>query len=149
MATDLKQRLNDDVKISLKSGDKRRVGALRLILAAVKQIEIDSRTTLTDDEVTAVLTKQAKQRRESINQFEQAGRADLVAQENFELELITHYLPEPLAPDDIKRLIEEAINTVGASTVKDMGKVMGHLRPQVQGRTDMGAIGAKIKELLS
>lgn len=149
MASDLKQRLEDDVKVSLKSGDKQRVAALRLVLAAIKQVEIDDRISATDDLVTAVLTKQAKQRRESLKQFEQAGRDDLAAQETYELELINSYLPEPLAEHEIRKLINDAIDTVGASSIKDMGKVMGHLKMQIQGRADMGAVSAKIKELLN
>jgi uncharacterized protein YqeY len=149
MAGDLKQRLDDDVKTSLKSRDKQRVAALRLILAAVKQVEVDKRTVLTDDQIAALLAKQAKQRRESIRQFQQARRDDLVAKETFELDLINSYLPEPLSDDEIRQLISDAIRSVGASGMQDMGKVMGELKPHVQGKADMATVSAQVKALLS
>ena len=137
------------MKSSMKSGDKKRLGVIRLMLAAIKQIEVDERIELDDDRVTAVLDKMAKQRRESISQFETAARDDLIAIENFELEIIREYLPEALSDDEIDRIVEESIATTGAESMKDMGKVMGLLKPQLQGRADMGKVSQLIKSRLS
>jgi uncharacterized protein YqeY len=144
----LKTRLNDDVKAALKSGDKPRVGTLRLILAGIKQREVDERIELDDDEIIVVLDKMAKQRRESMDLFGKAGRDDLVDQEALELKIIATYMPQPLAADEIEALIAKAISDTGAASIKDMGKVMALIRPAVQGRADMGALSAKIKALL-
>ncbi len=144
----LKDRIQQDMKDAMRSGDKPRLATIRLILAAIKQKEVDERTELGDAEVTAVLDKMAKQRRESISQFEKAGRDDLVAQENSELTLIQDYLPEQLGEDEINTLIDAAMADTGASSIKDMGKVMGQLKPKLQGRADMGAVSALIKARL-
>jgi len=137
------------MKDSMRSADKRRLGAVRLVLAAVKQREVDERIELDDAGVTAVLDKMAKQRRESIEQYQRAGRDDLVEQEQFELEVLKSYLPEQLDDAAIEAMIEEVLQTTGASSVKDMGKVMGQIKPRLQGRADIGAVSARIKARLS
>jgi uncharacterized protein YqeY len=144
----LKDRIQQDMKAAMRSGDKPRLATIRLILAAIKQREVDERTELGDADVTAVLDKMAKQRRESISQFEKAGRDDLVGQEAGELELIQEYLPEPLGEAEINALIDAAMAETGATSLKDMGKVMGQLKPKLQGRADMGAVSALIKARL-
>ena len=144
----LKDRIQQEMKDSMRSGDKSRLGTIRLILAAIKQKEVDERIELGDAEITTVLDKMAKQRRESISQFEQAGRDDLVKQEAFELTLIQEYLPEQLSEAEINALIDAAMSDTGASSIKDMGKVMGQLKPKLQGRADMGAVSALIKARL-
>jgi len=145
----LKAQLQQDMKDSMRSADKRRLGAVRLVLAAVKQREVDERIELDDAGVTAVLDKMAKQRRESIEQYQRAGRDDLVEQEQFELEVLKSYLPEQLDDAAIEAMIEEVLQTTGASSVKDMGKVMGQIKPRLQGRADIGAVSARIKARLS
>jgi uncharacterized protein YqeY len=145
----LKETLQQDMKQAMRAGEKRELGVIRLIQAAIKQREVDERIELDDAQVTAVLDKMAKQRRESIDQYRKAGRDDLVDQENFELELIKKYLPEPLGDAEIDAMIADAIATTGASSIKDMGKVMGQLKPKLQGRADMGAVSARIKARLS
>ena len=137
------------MKQAMRGGDKRRLGAIRLVMAAIKQREVDERIELDDAAVTAVLDKMAKQRRESIAQYSKAGRDDLVEQENFELELLKTYLPEQLDEAEIDAMIEATIQSTGAASVKDMGKVMGQLKPRLQGRADMGAVSARIKARLS
>ncbi|MGB5259144.1 MAG: GatB/YqeY domain-containing protein [Gammaproteobacteria bacterium] len=144
----LKERIQEDMKAAMRAKDKTRLGAIRLILAAIKQREVDERIELDDAQVIAVLDKMAKQRRESISQFEQAGRDDLIAQENAELEIIQPYLPAALGEDELNALIDAAMQATGASTIKDMGKVMGQLKPKIQGRADMGAVSALIKSRL-
>lgn len=145
----LKQRILEDVKTAMKSGAKTRLAVLRLISAALKQREVDERIELSDQQVLEVLDKMVKQRRESITQYEQAARQDLVDQEKFEIDIVQEYLPVPLTPEEIAGLIEEAIQAMGAMSVKDMGKVMGVLKPKMQGRADMGQIGGLIKQKLS
>ena len=145
----LKARLNEDVKTALKGGEKARVGTLRLILAGIKQREVDERIELDDSQILAVLDKMMKQRRESADQYQKAGRDDLVQQETFELKVISPYLPQPLDDQEIDALITESINDAEATSMRDMGKVMSLLRPAVQGRVDMAALSAKIKALLS
>jgi len=144
----LKDRINQDVKDAMRAKDKPRLATLRLITAAIKQREVDERIELDDTQVTLVLDKMVKQRRESIVQFEKAGRDDLIAIENSELEIITPYLPEQLGEDEINALIDAALEQTGASSIKDMGKVMGQLKPQLQGKADMGAVSALIKSRL-
>jgi hypothetical protein len=144
----LKDRIQQEMKDAMRSGDKPRLGTIRLILAAIKQKEVDERIELGDAEVMAVLDKMAKQRRESISQFEKAGRDDLVQQEAGELTLIQEYLPEQLGEAEINALIDTAMSDTGASSIKDMGKVMGQLKPKLQGRADMGAVSALIKARL-
>ena len=145
----LKDRITQDVKDAMRARDKPRLATLRLITAAIKQREVDERIELDDTQVTLVLDKMVKQRRESIVQFEKAGRDDLIAIENNELEIITPYLPEQLGEDEINALIDAALEQTGASSIKDMGKVMGLLKPQLQGKADMGAVSALIKARLA
>jgi uncharacterized protein YqeY len=147
--TMLKQRLQSDMKAAMKASDKRRLGVIRLINAAVKQREVDERIELDDSQVLAVLDKMVKQRRDSIAQYDQAGRNDLAEQERFEIEVCQDYLPQPLSADEIAALIDGALAETGAAGMKDMGKVMGILKPKVQGRGDMGAISAEVKRRLA
>lgn len=145
----LKARITDDMKAAMRSGDKRRLAVIRLIQAAIKQREVDERLEALDDaQVTAVLDKMAKQRRESLEAYEKAGRTDLAEQESFELQLLEQYLPEALSEGEIDGLIDEAIAQTGASAMTDMGRVMGVLKPKLQGRADMGAVSAKVKAKL-
>lgn len=145
----LKPRIQDDMKAALKAGEKRRLGAIRLILAAVKQKEVDERREMSDEDILVVLDKMIKQRRESIAQYEIAKRADLVEQENFELDIIKGYMPTALGQEDLEALIAGAISAVGAQGMRDMSKVMAVLKPQVQGRADMAAVSARIKQWLT
>lgn len=147
--SDLKHRINEDVKAAMRGKEKQRLAALRLVTAAIKQKEVDERIELDDAQTTSVLDKMAKQRRESIEQYEKAQRADLVARERFELELITGYLPQPLAAAEIQSLIDGAIAATGAASMKDMGKVMGQLKAQMQGRADLGQVSGMVKARLS
>jgi len=133
----------------MRSGDKERLAGIRFVLAAIKQREVDERIQLDDTQVLAVLEKMIKQRRESITQFEAGGRADLVAKESAELAVLQAYLPAQLSDSEVASAIRAAIASTGATTLKDMGKVMAAVKPQVQGRTDMGALSARIKGLLS
>jgi len=145
----LKNRIKEDMIAAMKSGDKRRLGAIRLILAAIKQREVDERIELDDTNVLAVLDKMVKQRRDSIEQYENAGRNDLAEQESFEISVLSGYMPAALTEAEIDALIEQAIDTAGASTVKDMGKVMALIKPKAQGRADMGKISAKVRDRLA
>jgi uncharacterized protein YqeY len=141
----LKLQIQNDMKTAMKSGDKVRLGVIRLILAAIKQREVDERIELDDTQVLAVLDKMVKQRRDSISQYSAAGREDLADVERFEIEVIQSYLPQPLTEDELVELIEAAMASTGAKAMSDMGKVMGVLKAQVQGRADMGAVSAQIK----
>jgi uncharacterized protein YqeY len=145
----LKDRIQQDVKDAMRAKDKERLAAIRLITAAIKQREVDERIELDDEQVLLVLDKMCKQRRESISQFEKAGRDDLVAKEVSELEIIHGYLPRQLDDEEIAALIDVALAETGASSIKDMGKVMGQLKPQLQGRADMSAVSAMIKSRLA
>lgn len=147
--SDLKMRVQEDMKTALRSGDKRRLGALRLILSSIKQREIDERVTLDDSQVLGVLDKMVKQRQDSLAQYQSAGREDLAEQESFEIQVIQGYMPAPLTADDLASLIEDAIKASGAASPKDMGKVMAALRPKVQGRADMGQVSALVKNRLT
>ena len=149
MSSTLKPQLTTDMKSSMKSGDKKRLGVIRLMLAAIKQIEVDERIELDDTRILAVLDKMAKQRRESISHYSDAGRDDLVAVEQAEIEIIQEYLPEALSEAEINDLVEQSIAATGASTIKDMGKLKGVLKPQLQGRADMGKVSQLIKSRLS
>jgi uncharacterized protein YqeY len=145
----LKDRITDDMKTAMRSGDKERLATVRLALAAIKQREVDERIVLDDTQVLAVLDKMIKQRREAITQFESGGRADLVAKETSEIAVLQHYLPAQLGAAEVDALIAEAIAASGATSVKDMGKVMALVKPKAQGRTDIGAVSARIKQKLS
>ncbi len=148
MTEPLKQRILNDVKQAMRDKDKPRLGTLRLITAAIKQKEVDERVELDDAGVLAVLDKLAKQYRDSIEQYRQAGREDLVEKESAELNIVTEYLPEQLNDTDLEALIRKAIEETGASGMADMGKVMAAVKPRVQGRADMSAVSAKVKSLL-
>jgi len=147
--SETRSRVLEDIKIAMKAGDKPRLATLRLMSAAIKQREVDERIELDEDNTIALLDKLLKQRRESIAQYSQAGRDDLVAQEQAEAELIQTYLPAQLSEDDIAELIDAAVTDSGASSVKDMGKVMGLLKPKMQGRADMSVVSKAIKTRLS
>ncbi len=148
-STMLKERINEDVKAAMRAQDKRRLGAMRLITAAIKQREVDERITLDDPQTLAVLEKMIKQRKESIAQYGQANRQDLVDQETFELQLIQSYLPAQLSEAAVDAAIAAAIAETGAASVKDIGKVMAVLKPKLAGQTDMGSVSAKVKQRLS
>jgi uncharacterized protein YqeY len=145
----LKQQLNDDVKAAMRSKDSERLVTLRMITAAIKQKEVDERIELDDHQVIAILDKMARQHNDSIEQYQNAGRNDLVEKEQSELAVVESYLPAQLSEEEVKSLVEKAINTTGASSMKDMGKVMGVLKPELQGRTDMGKVSGIVKSLLT
>jgi uncharacterized protein YqeY len=145
----LKARIQEDVKTAMRAHERERLSALRLVTASIKQKEVDERIELNDEQVLAVLDKMVKQRRESLEQYEQAGRDDLAARERFELELIQSYLPEPLDTAALADLIRATIATLGASSLRDMGPVMNALRGQVQGRADMKAVSEAVKAQLA
>lgn len=146
--SDTRQRILDDIKTAMKAGDKPRLATLRLVSAAIKQKEVDERTTLDEPATVAVLDKLMKQRRESIAQYEKAGRDDLVAQERAEAEIIEDYLPAGLEQPQIDAIVERAVAETGATSVRDMGKVMNAVRPELQGRADMAAVSRQIRERL-
>jgi uncharacterized protein len=145
----LKERITDDMKSAMRAGEKERLGTIRLVLAAIKQREVDERITLDDGQVLAVLEKMIKQRKESITQFENGGRSDLVAKEQAELSVLQTYLPAQMSDAEIDALIAEAVAASGATSIKDMGKVMGLVKAKAQGKADMGAVSARIKQKLS
>ncbi|MGQ3887972.1 GatB/YqeY domain-containing protein [Legionella sp. CNM-1927-20] len=145
----IKDRINNDLKEAMRAKDQKLVGTLRLITAAIKQVEVDERIHVTDDRMLVILDKLAKQRKESISQFNSAGREDLVAQEQYELGVISKYLPEPLSEAEINSLIDEAIAKHDAKHISDMGRVMNSLKPSLQGRADMSKVSALIKARLS
>ena len=144
----LKDRIQQDVKDAMRAREKQRLATIRLITAAIKQREVDERIELDDEQVLLILDKMCKQRRESISQFEKAGRDDLIAVEVREMEIIQDYLPKQLGDDEIAALIDAAMSDTGATSIKDMGKVMGQLKPKLQGRADMSAVSAMIKARL-
>ncbi|MCH8227757.1 MAG: GatB/YqeY domain-containing protein [Proteobacteria bacterium] len=144
----LKTRILDDVKHAMRARERDSLAALRLITAAIKQKEVDERIELDDGQVLGVLDKMVKQRRESLEQFELAGREDLAEKERFELGLIQTYLPEPLGEDELAALIRSTISELGASSIRNMGQVMNTLRSQVQGRADMKAVSQAVKQQL-
>jgi uncharacterized protein YqeY len=146
--SNLKERLNEDVKVAMRNKDRDRLVTLRMITAAIKQKEVDERIELDDARVLSIIDKMARQHRDSISQYEAAGRTDLVEKEKTELAIVQGYLPEQLGEEELKQLIQNAIKATGASSVKDMGKVMGIIRPQVQGRADMTRTGELVKALL-
>ena len=145
----LTDRIKEDMKASMKGGDKTRLGVIRLILAAIKQVEVDERIQLDNDRAILVLDKMLKQRRESIRQFADAGRHDLVAIEEAEILVIQDFLPQALSEEEIDAMVSGAVIKSGAESVKDMGKVMGLLKAQMQGRADMSVVSAKIKAALA
>jgi uncharacterized protein YqeY len=144
----LKERITDDMKAALRAGEKERLGVIRMITSAIKQREVDERITLDDAQVLSVLDKMIKQRKESLVQFQAGNRQDLVDKESAEITLLQGYMPSQLTGAEIDALIGEAIAAVGATSIKDMGKVMGIIKQKAQGRADMAAVGAKIKAKL-
>jgi uncharacterized protein YqeY len=145
----LTDRIKDDMKTSMKAGDKVRLGVIRLILAALKQVEVDERIVLDNERVIQILDKMLKQRRESIRQFTEAGRNDLASIEEAEILVIQDFMPQALNNEEIDAMVGEAVAESGAKSVKDMGKVMGLLKPKMQGRADMSVVSAKIKAALT
>lgn len=147
--THLKQRITEAMKAAMRARDKARLGTVRLALAEIKKVEIDERIDLDDSRITSILDKMVKQRRESIKQFETAGRTDLVAQEQLEINVIKEFLPEALSEEELDTIIKDALEKSGASSMQDMGNLMGLVKPQVVGRADIGAVSQKIKAALS
>lgn len=145
----LKGQIQDDMKTAMKSGDKDRLKVVRLILAAIKQIEVDERIELDDAAVLTVLNKMVKQRRDSITQFRDGGREDLATIESDEIDVLQQYLPEQMSAADLDELIARAIEESGAESIRDMGKVMGLVKAKAAGRADMGAVGAQVKARLN
>lgn len=147
--SDLQKQIQTAAITAMKSGEKERLKVIRLITSSMKQIEVDERIELDDARVIAVLDKMVKQRRESIAQFKTAGRDDLITQESFEIDIIQEYLPQALSEDEVTDIVNQAIEKTGASSIKDMGKVMGLVKPQIIGRADMGEVSGRIKAQLS
>ncbi|MBS4696114.1 GatB/YqeY domain-containing protein [Aeromonas veronii] len=145
----LKDQLKDQQKLAMLAKDKARLGAIRLLMAEIKQREVDSRIELNDEDILAVVTKMVKQRRDSISQFEAAGRQDLADKESAEIVVLQEFLPQQLTADEIAALIEQAITESGAAVMADMGKVMAVLKPKIQGRADVGAVSAQVKTRLA
>jgi uncharacterized protein YqeY len=145
----LQQRIKDDMKTAMKAQATQRLGTIRLLMAAIKQREVDERITLDDSQILAVIDKMLKQRQDSASQFQQANRMDLADQENFEISVLQAYLPPALSEQEIRELIDQMIATLNANSMKDMGRVMAELRPQLQGRADMAVVSSIIKEKLS
>ena len=149
MSSALKQQILEAIKTSMKAQEKQRLQALRLISAAIKQKEVDERIELDDAQVLTILDKMTKQRRESISQYEKANRQELVDQEVYELTLIQEFLPTALTDDEITQLLESAITSTAATSIRDMGKVMAIIKPQIQGRADMAAVSKQVKDRLA
>ena len=145
---ELKQRIGDETKSAMRARAKERLGVLRLIGAALKQVEVDRRIELTDPDVLGILDKMVKQRRDSIAQYEKAERNDLADKERAEIEIIQEFLPRPLSEEELEELVRGAIEESGAGSPKEMGKVMAILKPRIQGRCDMGAVSARVKDAL-
>ena len=148
MATSLKDRITEDMKSAMKARETERLAAIRLLLAAIKQREVDDRITLDDAAVAAVVDKLIKQRRDSLNQYEQAGREDLAAVERAEIDVLTPYLPAQMSADEVTAAIKAAIAQTGAAGPADMGKVMGVLKPQLAGKTDLSGVSQLVKAAL-
>ena len=145
----LQEQLKSELKTAMLAKDKARVGTIRLLMAEIKQKEVDTRTVMNDEEIIAVLTKMVKQRKDSISQFEAAGRQDLVDVESAEIAVLQAFLPQPLSEAEIDTLIDSTVTQLAATGMQDMGRVMNALRPQLQGRADMGLVSAKIKARLA
>jgi len=148
MSSALKDQIQDAMKTAMKSGDKARLAVIRLIMSAIKQVEVDERIEVDDSRALGILDKMVKQRRESISQFESGGRDDLATKEQAEIDIIAEFLPKALSEEEIEDIINSAISQTGAESMKDMGKVMGIVKPQITGRADVGAVSQKIKSLL-
>ena len=145
----LLSQLNDEMKNAMRAKDKLRLGVIRMALSAIKQAEIDHNTAATDDNIIALLTKMVKQRKESIKMFTEGGRDELAAKEAAEIIVLEDFLPQPLSADEINQLITKAIADTGAASMADMGKVMAVLKPQMQGKADMGAVSGQIRKVLN
>jgi len=144
----LKSHILDDMKAAMRAKDKKQLGTIRLLTAAIKQVEVDERKELSDSDVVSIVTKMVKQRKDSASQYQDADRQDLADQEIYEISVLEKYLPEQLSDSELEELIQQAISNSDAKSMADMGKVMGILRPQLTGRADMGAVSQKIKSLL-
>ena len=149
MSSALQAQIQDAMKTAMKSGDKERLAVIRLMMSAMKQVEVDERIELDDSRVLGILDKMVKQRRESISQFKTGARDDLADKEQAEIDIISDFLPQALTEAEIETIINSAISETGAASMKDMGKVMGIVKPQITGRADVGAVSGKIKSLLS
>lgn len=147
--TDLNAQIQSAMKVAMKAREKKKLGVIRLMMAAIKQREIDERVSLDDNEVIVVLDKMVKQRRDSVKQYRTAHREDLADVEEYEIGVIQEYLPKPLTPDEISNMIKAAVEQSGAGSVKDMGKVMGLLKPLMQGRVDLAGVGQEVKNFLN
>lgn len=145
MSSDIKLQIDAEVKSAMRARDKQRLGVLRLTMSELKKVEVDERIELDDQRVLAILDKMTKQRKDSLSQYTSAGRDDLAAQESFELEVLKEFMPEQLSATELKTLVDAAIAEAGATSIRDMGKVMGILKAQVQGRADMGEVGSLVK----
>ena len=148
MSSTIQKQVQEQVKIAMRARDKKRLAALRLISADFKKVEVDERIELTDQRILAILDKMTRQRRDSLSQFQKVGRDDLVDQEQLELDVISEFMPDQLDPTELEVLIDGAIAETGAESMRDMGKVMGRLKNQVQGRVDMGVVGTLVKSRL-
>ncbi|MEC9359783.1 MAG: GatB/YqeY domain-containing protein [Pseudomonadota bacterium] len=146
--SELKSRITEDMKTAMRGGDKARLGVIRMLQAAIKQREVDERIELDDAAIVAIVEKMIKQRRDSIQQFNDGGRPELAEQEAFEIEQIKDYMPQPLSEEALAAMIEQAIAETGAESARDMGKVMGWIKPRAAGRADMGALSGRIKARL-
>ncbi|MDM8567460.1 GatB/YqeY domain-containing protein [Candidatus Halobeggiatoa sp. HSG11] len=149
MSDSIKQKIQEDMKAAMRAKEKQRLGTIRLMQAAIKQKEVDERISLDDTQVITILDKMLKQRRDSLAQYEKADRQDLAEQEAFEIKVIQAYMPQQLTETEINSLIEAAINETGATSIKELGKVIGYLKPKVQGKVDMKAFTTSIKQRLS
>jgi len=147
--SELKQQIQSAAISAMKAGEKKRLLIIRLMTSSIKQIEVDERIELDDQRIIVVLDKMVKQRRESIAQFKTAGRDDLVKQESYEIDIIQEFLPQALGEEEVDEIVNKAIEQTGARSIKDMGKVMGLVKPQIVGRADMGEVSGRIKSLLS
>jgi uncharacterized protein len=144
----LKERITEDMKAAMRAKDSDRLSAVRLLLAAIKQREVDERIALSDDDVVGVIEKMLKQRRDSISQFEAGGRQDLADKEKFEVQVLSAYMPQALSQQEIEQAVAEAMASAGAKSAQDMGKVMAALKPKLAGRADMGKVSALVKSKL-
>lgn len=149
MSAKIKEKIHEDMKTAMRAQDKERLGTIRLIMAALKQREVDERIELADEHIIAILNKMIKQRRDSISQFEAGNRPDLVAKEQQEVAVIQAYLPQQLSAEEIDQVVQEALQEAGASSAKDMGKVMALLKAKLAGKADMSIVSAKVKDRLS
>jgi len=147
--SDLKAQIDESTKSAMKARDKARVATLRLVNAEIKRVEVDERRELSNEDILGILNRMLKQRNDSLSQYEAAGREDLAEQERYEIGVIREFMPAPLSEETLARLIQEAIAATGAADIKDMGKVMGALKPEIQGRADMGAVSAQVRARLA